>query len=793
MLSRVGEGKSRAAARNVATNGKHEPRGAWIALIIFGAFTAVALAGFAIFGRHPRLLAPYPELISFYSISFRFFAQAHIVLGAAVLIYYLCKTARLGWIPAFGLVYLASLAAELVGTTTGWPFGAYSYGTLLGPKWLGHVPILIPVSWFLMAVPAYVLGRYGFRSRVVAGLIAGAALLSAWDLALDPAMSRLTSYWSWEQTGIYYGMPLVNLAGWLFTGTVIMLLIHQAGGRRWGEHLSIRWLAAYYVITLAMPMGMLAAAAMWPAVIVCGTVVTALLAFVLRRPPRANESPSGDPPGRRDGDVRTAKPRDGEAFERVAPHPADADAFVRYRAAEGEDERTYFRRHSKSFSFAARWFGVEMSGMVAGFYAFCRTTDDLIDREPDDDPSVVQARLDAWRGLVERAYTDGASGIDWLDRTLTSAAERGVPLSLAHELIEGVRSDAGRVRIQSWEELERYMYQVASVVGIWMCHLFDVSDSRSLHRAAALGKAMQLTNILRDVGEDLQQDRVYLPADVLKRYGLDVHDLRQMKADGAIPAAYRALMHELIGRADALYEFAAPGFADLPPKFARGSAVAATVYRGIHREIRRNGHDNLRRRAVTTLPRKLLLTMQGLSHLARIRREQAATRIGAGELARNVIGAAAIFILLTFGSVARAASPCPAIESVRDGYLEAVEDEQVLSETLEAIKSCPATPHQAYSAALVILQAKHALWPHKKLRYVRRGLDELDGLVRAHPADVEVRYLRLLSCYYLPSFFGRAWSVKEDREVLRNLLPEARDEFAPDLFEHMARFVEEAA
>lgn len=104
-------------------------QGAWIALIALAAFTIIAVVGFAVFGRNPQLLAGYPELISFYSISFRFFAQAQIILGAGVLAFYLVRKVGWRWLPALGLVYAASLTAELAGTATGWPFGAYSYGS----------------------------------------------------------------------------------------------------------------------------------------------------------------------------------------------------------------------------------------------------------------------------------------------------------------------------------------------------------------------------------------------------------------------------------------------------------------------------------------------------------------------------------------------------------------------------------------------------------------------------------------------------------------------------------------
>jgi uncharacterized membrane protein len=119
---------------------------------------------------------------------------------------------------AFGAligVYLVSLGSELLGTTYGIPFGAYSYTALLGPKWFDRVPLLIPLSWFTMAWAVWCLALPWAKGWAAVGL--GTALLVAWDLLLDPAMSKVTSYWVWGEVGRYYGMPWSNLAGWAIT------------------------------------------------------------------------------------------------------------------------------------------------------------------------------------------------------------------------------------------------------------------------------------------------------------------------------------------------------------------------------------------------------------------------------------------------------------------------------------------------------------------------------------------------------------------------------------------------
>ena len=151
-----------------------------------------------------------------------------------------------------------SAAGEFVGTGYGIPFGGYEYTHLLGYKLGGRVPAVIPISWFLMALPSWVLAREMFpgKERWAARAVLGAYLLTAWDLALDPAMSFLTPYWRWEESGPFYGMPWVNLAGWMGTGVVLMVTMEILGARRWASRLSTPWMTAYYAVVLLMPLGM---------------------------------------------------------------------------------------------------------------------------------------------------------------------------------------------------------------------------------------------------------------------------------------------------------------------------------------------------------------------------------------------------------------------------------------------------------------------------------------------------------------------------------------------------------
>jgi uncharacterized membrane protein len=239
-------------------------------------FTVVALIGYAVFGRHPALLGSLPAgLRRFYGVSFGFFAQVHVLLAGGLFLFVLWRRSGVRWVGAFALLYGASLLSELSGTRYGVPFGAYEYSELLGVRWFGLVPVLIPLSWFAMAVPSYALASrvagHGARARV----LSGSFLLLAWDLSLDPAMSFVTRYWVWGEAGPYYGMPLVNLLGWYVTGLVLMALLHVTGARTWLRGVPVSFMAAFYAVNLLLPMGMNAAAGL------AGAVVAGLLPLLL--------------------------------------------------------------------------------------------------------------------------------------------------------------------------------------------------------------------------------------------------------------------------------------------------------------------------------------------------------------------------------------------------------------------------------------------------------------------------------------------------------------------------------
>ncbi len=195
---------------------------AHVALIAFSTFALTTFLA----GSPPAWLATEPAQ-TIYRYGWMFSGPSYVVLGAAAVLFHAAN--RFGWPKAAGLLaagVLISLSSELLGTSTGLPFGPYSYTTLLGYRIGGLVPFPIPLSWFYMvyasiAITGRILPvRDSERSRTAWAFCAG-AILTAWDVAMDPAMSRATTHWLWHTDGFFYGMPLSNWIGWFLTGSVV--------------------------------------------------------------------------------------------------------------------------------------------------------------------------------------------------------------------------------------------------------------------------------------------------------------------------------------------------------------------------------------------------------------------------------------------------------------------------------------------------------------------------------------------------------------------------------------------
>jgi len=248
---------------------------AWGFLALQAAIVIASLLGYGIFTSRPDLLMQVDPQARFFTWAFYGFAVGNMLFGGLAVLADAIDRNQARAFYAFIAVYLVSLMSELMGTGLGVPFGPYSYTSLLGPKWLGLVPLLIPLSWFTMSWACWVIART--RAAGILAILLGTALLVAWDLLLDPAMSKVTSYWIWGDSGSYYGMPWSNLFGWGVTGLVLFMILHKMAPTPRG---SVRFAAAVYLVNFVLPLGFCILNQYWIAVCAgVGSVLLSWLAF----------------------------------------------------------------------------------------------------------------------------------------------------------------------------------------------------------------------------------------------------------------------------------------------------------------------------------------------------------------------------------------------------------------------------------------------------------------------------------------------------------------------------------
>ena len=256
--------------------------------------------------------------------------------------------------------------------------------------------------------------------------------------------------------------------------------------------------------------------------------------------------------------------------------------------------------HARTFSLASKLLPVEKRRAAYALYAFCRIADDLVDQSETADRKILTAQLEDYRAHLRAALDGRPSGPVFREvaRVVSDFAVSPAPL---FELLDGVGRDLVAVTYDSWTELERYCEGVASSVGEMCTYVFGVPagpamQSHAIAYARTLGTAMQLTNILRDVGEDAQRGRCYLPSQDLARFGLTVADVLTNHTLASDPR-WRSFMQFEIGRTRALYAAAMPGIALLAPDAQGCAAACATGYASILSAIEALDYDTISTRA----------------------------------------------------------------------------------------------------------------------------------------------------------------------------------------------------
>lgn len=261
------------------------------------------------------------------------------------------------------------------------------------------------------------------------------------------------------------------------------------------------------------------------------------------------------------------------------------------------------KRHSKSFYFSARLLPAHKRSSIMALYAFCRLSDDLVD-EADEQGDLATAQERA-RVALDRWATVCSDGSDkahpvvqaWCD----TRRRFGIPRELPEELLAGIRMDLSISRYETWDDLWVYCYRVASTVGLMSMYITGTETMDAVPYAIQLGVALQLTNILRDVGEDARAGRVYIPSEDMERFGYT----EDMLLSGVINSNFIKLMNFEIARAHALYASARAGIAMLPADSRLGVTAAAGIYQGILRKIEEARYDVFNRRAHLSTGEKL--------------------------------------------------------------------------------------------------------------------------------------------------------------------------------------------
>lgn len=262
----------------------------WLFLMIQAGIVVASLLGYGIFTARPDLLAQVDPQARFFVWAFHGFAVGNMLFGGLAVVAEAVLHDPKRAVFALAAVYAVSLASELLGTAYGVPFGAYAYTSLLGPKWFDLVPLLIPLSWFTMSWAAWIIARR--KTGGIPAVLLGTCLLLAWDLLLDPAMSKVTSYWIWGEKGYYYGMPWSNLLGWAITGCVLLAILSRLAPQPKGD---IRFSWGVYGVNIALPLGFCILNGYWMGVFAgIGAVGAAFLLFGFRTPTRPVENRAAD-------------------------------------------------------------------------------------------------------------------------------------------------------------------------------------------------------------------------------------------------------------------------------------------------------------------------------------------------------------------------------------------------------------------------------------------------------------------------------------------------------------------
>ena len=265
--------------------------------------------------------------------------------------------------------------------------------------------------------------------------------------------------------------------------------------------------------------------------------------------------------------------------------------------------RNVARTRAKNFYYSFLLLTKPQRNAMCAIYAFMRYSDDL-----SDEPGATRSAMDCWRADLEDALKGRYRGHPVWPAFHHTVCSFAIPHEYFREMIEGVASDLKPRQLETFDELYHYCYQVASVVGLTIIHIFGFDTPRALPLAEKCGVAFQLTNILRDIGEDAERHRVYLPAEELRRFGVTSEDLRA----GRRSEAFFALMRFQAGRARAYYNEAMPLVDLVHPRSRRSLWALITIYSRLLDRIERTNYDVFSRRVRLSAAEKSRIVLRAL-------------------------------------------------------------------------------------------------------------------------------------------------------------------------------------
>ncbi len=260
-----------------------------------------------------------------------------------------------------------------------------------------------------------------------------------------------------------------------------------------------------------------------------------------------------------------------------------------------------------SFYYAFKFLSPPQRAAITAFYAFCREVDDVVDEV--NDLSVAAAKLGWWRREAAAAFA-GQPSHPAMKALMPHAATYGIRLDQLHAVIEGCEMDLQQSRYLDYPGLQRYCHLVAGVVGEVASGIFGRTDPQTVTYAHKLGLALQLTNILRDVGDDARRGRIYLPVNELQRFGVTAAEILKRDKPWGYSDRFTALMQFQADRAQTAYDEALALLPEVDRRAQKPGLMMANIYRALLGEVQASGFQVLHQRIALTPLRKVWIAMR---------------------------------------------------------------------------------------------------------------------------------------------------------------------------------------